>query len=48
MDDDPGPPLLSPLSVMSVAEDACSCYQEQQQQRRNGSVKDVGNVRERF
>lgn len=44
--DGPGPPLLSPLSVMSVAEDACSCYQEQQ--RRNGPVKDVGNVRERL
>lgn len=45
-DDGPGPPLLSPLSAMSAAEDARSCYQEQQP--RDGSVKDVGDVRERF
>lgn len=33
---------------MFVAEEACSCNQEQQQQSRNSTVKDVGSIRERF
>lgn len=40
-------PLFLPLSAMFVAEEACSCNQEQQQSR-NSSVKDVGRIRERF
>lgn len=40
-------PLFLPLSAMFVAEEACSCNQEQQHSRKS-SVKDVGSIRERF
>lgn len=40
-------PLFLPLSAVFVAEEACSCDQEQQQSR-NSSVEDIGGIRERF